>query len=479
MKFIIKLHPEIIMKSHSVRKRFTKVLAGNIRHVIKPLDETLAVVHHWDFIEVRSCDESKRDVILDNLQRLSGIHHILEVSEMTFVDMHDIFTKTLALVADTLIDKSFCVKVKRRGIHPFSSMDVASYVGGGLKQAVPSSKVQLKNPDVSVHIEIDGDKMMLVQGRYDGMGGFPMSTQEDVLSLISGGFDSAVASHEFIRRGSRVHYVFFNLGGMAHETGVRQMVSHLWGRYSRSHRVKFISVDFAPVVEAILSDVPDGYMGVVLKRMMVRVASDIAKFYKIPALVTGEAMGQVSSQTLSNLAIIDKASDTLILRPLITHDKPAIIQMAQDIKAYDIAKDLPEYCGVISKKPTVKATPEGIIEAEKSFDFNILKKVAKSAVVIDVKKLDLLDTPVHDIDTVYEVGAGECVIDIRSPMESEDSPLAVPHLCVPFYKLAKQMADLNKQTTYLLYCQQGVMSKLQAQAMAEQGFLVKVFKIHA
>lgn len=369
------------------------------------------------------------------------------------------------------------MRVKRRGKHDFSSMDVARYVGGGLNQAVPSATVKLKNPDITVHIEIDGDKMMIVRGRYDGMGGFPMSTQDDVLSLISGGFDSAVASHAFIRRGSRVHYVFFNLGGIAHEAGVRQMVSHLWGRYSRSHKVKFISVDFAPVVEAILTHVPDGYMGVVLKRMMVRVASDIARHYKIPALVTGEAMGQVSSQTLTNLAMIDKASDTLILRPLITHDKADIIQVAERIGAYDIAKELPEYCGVISKKPTVKATPDGVLDAERAFDFAILQKVAKSAVVIDVRQLDKLDTPSHNIPTVHDVQDDQIIIDIRSPMETDERPLDLPHLAIPFFKLAKQTADLDKSKTYLLYCQQGVMSKLQAVAMAEQGFDVKVLKL--
>ncbi|MDO4895743.1 MAG: tRNA uracil 4-sulfurtransferase ThiI [Moraxella sp.] len=478
MKFIIKLHPEIIMKSQSVRKRFIKVLSGNIRHVLKPTDETLTVFQHWDFIEVRSRDDTKRDVILDNLQRLSGIHHVLDVLQMDFDDLSDILNKVSAVVADDLAGKSFCVRVKRRGKHDFSSMDVARYVGGGLNQAIPTATVKLKNPDVTVHIEIDDDKMMIVQGRYEGMGGFPMSTQDDVLSLISGGFDSAVASHAFIRRGSRVHYVFFNLGGVAHETGVRQMVSHLWGRYSRSHRVKFISVDFAPVVEAILTHVPDGYMGVVLKRMMVRVASDIARHYKIPALVTGEAMGQVSSQTLTNLAMIDQASDTLILRPLITHDKADIIQMAERIGAYDIAKDLPEYCGVISKKPTVKATPDGVLDAEREFDFAILQKVAKSAVVIDVRQLDKLDTPSHDILTVHDVKDGEMVIDIRSPMETDERPLDLPHLAIPFFKLAKQTADLDKSKTYLLYCQQGVMSRLQAVAMAEQGFDVKVLKLH-
>ncbi len=104
-------------------------------------------------------------------------------------------------------------------------------------------------------------------------------------------------------------------------------------------------------------------MGVVLKRMMVRAASKVAERYGVQALVTGEALGQVSSQTLTNLRLIDNVSDTLILRPLISHDKEHIIDLAREIGTEDFARTMPEYCGVISKSPTVKAV-KAKIEAE-------------------------------------------------------------------------------------------------------------------
>ncbi|VFS52266.1 tRNA sulfurtransferase [Budvicia aquatica] len=130
-----------------------------------------------------------------------------------------------------------------------------------------------------------------------------------------------------MRRGCRVHYCFFNLGGAAHEIGVKQVAHYLWSRFGSSHKVRFISIDFAPVVGEILENVDDGQMGVVLKRMMVRAASAMAERYGVQAIVTGEALGQVSSQTLTNLRLIDNASDTLVLRPLISHDKEHIIDM--------------------------------------------------------------------------------------------------------------------------------------------------------
>lgn len=203
-----------------------------------------------------------------------------------------------------------------------------------------------------------------------GLGGFPISTQEDVLSLILGGFDSGVASHMFTSRGSRVLYVFFNLGRRVHEIDTKQMAYHLWQKYGSSNRVKFITVDFEPVVAKILQKIDDGQMGVVLKRMMVRAASSIAKDYRIEAIVTGEALGQVASQTLTNLRVIDKASDALILRPLITHDKKNIVDMTS-IGTADIAKSMPEFCGVISKNQRL-AIEHKIVGTEVNFDFDIL-----------------------------------------------------------------------------------------------------------
>ena len=479
MKFIIKLFPEIIMKSDSVRKRFVKILTGNIKNTLLPIDPNIVVVHHWDFIEVRSSDTMKRTVILETLQRISGIHHILEVDEYSFENLHDIFLKTLSEYEDKLINKTFCVRVKRRGRHEFDSMEVMRYVGGGLNQHIASAKVQLKNPDVTVRIEIEDDKMMLIKARHAGLGGFPMGTQEDVLSLISGGFDSSVSSFMFMRRGSRVHYLFFNMGGRVHEIGVKQMAYHLWSRYSYSHKVKFVTVDFEPVVAEILRCIDDGQMGVVLKRMMVRAASMVAERFGIEAIVTGEAMGQVASQTLTNLSMIDKAASKLILRPLITSDKEDIIHITEQIGTYEVAKAMPEFCGVISKSPTVKAVEDKLLAQEAKFDFQILKDATFNAQVQDIRQLNQTDDIIMP-DVTHHIQDGEVVLDIRTPEEADELPLQVDAtvIALPFYKLSSQFATLDQHKTYLLYCQQGVMSRLQAARLLSEGHRnVKVLKL--
>ena len=482
MKFIIKLFPEIMIKSDSVRKRFIKILTSNIRNVLLRETENVAVIRNWDFIEVRAKVVEEAPMVLDLLKRTPGIHHILEVEEYPFETMHDIFEQTLAQVRENLEGKTFCVRVRRKGKHEFRSLDVERYVGGGLNQRIETASVKLTKPDVTVRIDIDNDKMLLVKARHEGLGGYPIGTQEDVLSLISGGFDSGVSSYMLIRRGSRVHYCFFNLGGAAHEIGVKQMAYHIWSRYSTSHKVRFVAINFENVVGEILEKVDNGQMGVVLKRMMVRAASKIAGRFDIQAIVTGEALGQVSSQTLTNLRLIDKASDTLVLRPLVTHDKEQIIAMAKEIGTDDIAKSMPEFCGVISKNPTVKAIESKIVEEEGHFNFEVLEQAVQNAQFLDIREIaQQTEKEVVSVETTTELGENDVILDIRSPEETDEAPLELDNVEVkelPFYKLSSQFTALDQTKNYLLYCQRGVMSKLQALYLKENGFNnVKVFRL--
>lgn len=479
MKFVIKLFPEIMIKSESVRKRFVKILTGNIRNVLNKYDETVAVVRHWDYIEVRSKNENNRQLLIEQLQRIPGIHHFLEVEEKTFTTLHDIFQHTLHQVQAELENKTFCVRVKRKGKHDFTSIDAERYIGGGLNQHIETAKVRLTKPEVTVRIDIEQNQMLLIKQRHQGLGGYPIGTQEDVLSLISGGFDSGVSSYMLIRRGCRVHYCFFNLGGSAHEIGVKQMAYHIWQRYSGSHKVRFVAINFEPIVAEILEKIDNGQMGVVLKRMMVRAASKVAERFGIQAIVTGEALGQVSSQTLTNLRLIDQAAESLVLRPLITHDKEQIIAMAKEIGTDDIAKSMPEFCGVISKNPTVKAIKARIEQEEQHFNFELLEQVVQQAIYLDIRQIaEQTQQEVIEVEESSVLGENDVIIDIRSPEECEEKPLTLttPVIEIPFYRLSSQFAELDQTKNYLLYCDRGVMSKLQALYLKEQGFNPKVFK---
>ncbi|KPZ58895.1 tRNA uracil 4-sulfurtransferase ThiI [Pseudoalteromonas sp. P1-7a] len=483
LKFIVKLHPEIAIKSRSVRKRFTKVLENNIKIMLRRVDEKVQVRNNWDNISVvtKLDDAQTRLNFIDSLQRIPGIVQFIEVTETDFTTLDDIYKKAIDLVGHTIVGKTFCVRAKRIGEHDFTSTDLERYVGGGLNQHVEGARVKLSRPEVTIRLEVKDDKAYIVTKTHLGMAGFPLPTQEDVLSLMSGGFDSGVASYQMIRKGARTHFLFFNLGGAAHEIGVKQASYYLWKKFSSTHKVKFITVDFEPVVAEILENVENSQMGVVLKRMMMRAGSQVAEKLNIQALVTGESIGQVSSQTLANLSVIDRVTETLILRPLIQHDKQEIINIARKIGTAEMAETMPEYCGVISKKPTVKAKIDVIKAEEEKFDFDVLNTVVENARIMDVRDIDVeAKQELKEAESVVDLPAGAVVVDIRSPEEEDAAPLEIDGIDVvhlPFFRLATKFGDLPKDKDYYLYCERGVMSQLQALILHEAGFTgVKVYR---
>ena len=332
---------------------------------------------------------------------------------------------------------------------------------------------------IPLELEISKERLYVVRERHHGLGGYPIGSLDPVLSLISGGFDSPVASYMTMKRGMRTHFLFFNLGGRDHEIGVKEVALYLWQKYGCNQKVLFISVPFEEVVAELLTNIRDSYMGVVLKRMMLRVADRVAEDLDIDALVTGECVAQVSSQTLRNLSVIDQVTSRLVLRPLIASDKHDIIRTATEIGTEDFAANMPEYCGVISVNPTTKARLERIEADELNFDMEILDRAIESATQTRVDRFadeGALDR--SDVEVLAVPLAGSTIIDIRHPDEEELFPLKVHTtvLKIPFYELHTRFASLPEGATYMLYCGKGVMSRLHAGHLKDSTALdVKVY----
>jgi thiamine biosynthesis protein ThiI len=473
MHFIVKLFPEITIKSPPVRKRMTRQLRDNLRKLLVSIDPAVQLQQDWEKIQVvgPADDELTRQVV-DLLGRTPGIAKFARVQRYPLGDFDDVVEKTLIFWRNRLDNKSFAVRVKRVGEHGFKSSDVERYVGAALLRWCGTARVYLKRPDVTVRLEIRHNELYVIQAVYPGLGGFPLGTQDAVISLLSGGFDSSVASYLTIKRGLCTHYLFFNLGGRNHEVGVKQVASYLWQKYASSHPVHFITIPFAGVVEEILTRVGNAEMGVVLKRMMLRVASEVARELKIDALVTGESVAQVSSQTLANLAVIDAVTDALVLRPLITADKGDIIDIARAIGVEDFAANMPEYCGVISVRPTTRATGQKVAHEEEKFDFSVLEHALAHARVQTIDEV-LNDTGTIPVDTFESPPPDSVILDIRHPDEVCSRPLNVPEAEVelmPFYTLQGRFRELKQASRYVLYCDRGAMSQLHAEHLIEQGF---------
>jgi thiamine biosynthesis protein ThiI len=347
------------------------------------------------------------------------------------------------------------------------------YLGFGLLQQTQALRVDLHKPEVTINLEVKEDRVLLVERRIQGIGGYPQSSQENVVSLISGGFDSIVATYLTMKRGAKTHFLFFNLGGAAHEAAVKQVSYYLWNKFGSSARVKFICVPFEEVVGEILQNVHHSHMGVVLKRMMFRAAERMAIKVAAEALITGESISQVSSQTLTNLGVIDRVTEVLVLRPLITYDKQDIIDLATKIGAYEFAASMPEYCGVVSDRPTVRAQLKRVEEEEQQFNFDVLEDALANASV------DNIDTVVDEFKTNGSLPpqqwlqTNDVVVDVRTDDEQQKKPLNLPGveiIMVPFFQLSKQFLSFDQSRNYLLYCEQGVMSQLHALHFKDQGF---------
>lgn len=484
MKLIIKPFPEITIKSRPVRKQFLRQLTKNIRLVLRDLDLELSLSGEWDNIEL-VCDVRDERCKAELFERLSctpGIAHFLEVAEYPLVDLDDVTAKCKQHFGHLLAGKQFSVRCKRSGKHDFSSMDVDRVVGSTLRRECGAAGIELRNPEVVVQLEIRDQRLLIVHNRTEGLGGYPLGSIEQSLVLMSGGFDSTVAAYQMMRRGLMTHFVFFNLGGRAHELGVMEVAHYLWKKFGSSHRVLFISVPFEEVVGEILSKVDNSQMGVILKRMMLRAASQVAADLGISALVTGEAISQVSSQTLTNLSVIDSVTDTLVLRPLIAAHKQDIIDTAYKIGTAEFAKNMPEYCGVISVNPTTKARGYRIEHEEKQFDMGVLERAVANArrIAIDHVIEELAqDVPVEQVS---EALPGQIVLDIRHPDAIDDDPLEIEGVevqALPFYAINNRFKQLDANRQYLLYCDKGVMSRLHAHHLVSEGHTnVRVYRPH-
>ncbi|QOI11187.1 tRNA 4-thiouridine(8) synthase ThiI [Blochmannia endosymbiont of Colobopsis nipponica] len=481
MKLILKLSPEITIKSRFVRLSFSRSLVQNIRIVLKQHNYLVFLTRYWDYIELQIKDNNFFLGVVNLLINIPGISRIWLVEEYLFASIHDIGLKTISVNYNKLVGKAFCVRVKRHGEHIFTSQDIECYIGAFIIKNIRGTRVNLKNPEITVFLEINKNRFFLIIERYQGIGGFPLGTQGNVLSLLSGGFDSAVSSYMLMRRGCKVNYCFFNFGDSLHVVAIKKIAYSLWTQFGSSHKVLFFVVNFLPLVNEIIQKIDIRNVMIVLKRMMLRISASIAVRHNMQALITGESVGQVSSQTLINLHLIDIASDVLVLRPLISYDKEQIISIARKIGVEKIVDSVPEYCGFFSNHPTIAGDRFKIELQEKKINYLVFDEIFTQIQVFNIKDiLSYSKDDLLDIEITSKVGCEEIVLDIRREEEQENNPLDLVNIKIqklPFYKLASQFGNLDANKFYLLYCDHGIMSRIQANYLYEQGFRnVKIYR---
>jgi thiamine biosynthesis protein ThiI len=263
---------------------------------------------------------------------------------------------------------------------PLRSADLDRVLGAAVVRAT-GARVDLEHPGLTVFVEVHKDRILFSFGKEPGPGGFPVGSSGRVVALLSGGIDSPVAAWRMMKRGCTVTFATFHAFPLQDRTLMDKAreLARLLTRWQ--YRSRLLLVPFAPVQQAVVASCPAPLRVVLYRRFMVRIAEALAARHGAKALVTGESLGQVASQTLDNLAVIDAVAQGPVLRPLVGMDKDEITQQARRIGTYETST-LPDQdcCQLfVPKSPALAARPAEVQEAEQALDVRALVQAAAGA----------------------------------------------------------------------------------------------------
>jgi len=464
---LVRLAAELATKSNRTRRRFQERLAGNIRDALEASGIDGSVEDHWSRLFVEASEP--RSVEL--LARVFGVSSASVVDARIDADLEAIVETGHALYADRIGGGTYAVRCRRVGSHDFSSRDVKERLGAALN---PYGEVDLDEPGFTAAVEVRHDVAYLYHARVPGPGGLPLGVEGKAVCLISGGFDSAVAAWLMLKRGVSVEYVFCNLAGAAYERAVISVAKVLADEWSYGDRPRIHVVDFEELVDHLRERATPRYWQVVLKRLMYRTAERIAREIGAEAIVTGESIGQVSSQTLGNLRAIDEVADLPVFRPLVGLDKQEIIERADRIGTSALSARVREYCAILPDRPVTHARPEAARDEEAKLELDRIERLVGKRKVLDLRDLDPFDL-VEPYIFADEVPEGAVVIDCRTAEEYASWHYPGAERRSP-RDLATHMGQLDKERTYLLYCARGVQTAHLAELMQRAGFEAYSFR---
>ena len=457
---MLRLAGELAIKGRRTRRRFQQKLVRNIKDAYREAGCECTVREEWSRLFV----ETDCGVAEEPLSRVFGLSSWSRIDSVLPARLDEIIERGVELYGDRVKGRTYAVRARRSGRHGFRSIDVMQQLGAALN---PGATVDLDDPEVEVCVEIRDESAYLFAGRSQGPGGLPLGVESRGVSLLSGGFDSAVASWMLLRRGVALDYVFCNLGGDAYRRMVLEVGQVLADRWSHGTRPRLYTVEFGPVVDQLKAVVGSSYLQVALKRQMYRAAEAIALRRRADAIVTGEAVGQVSSQTLANLRAIDAAVSLPVLRPLIGSDKEEIVASARRIGTYELSARVREYCSISDGRTATGARPETLVREEADLDPAVLENAVSEAVDVGLRGLRMGAIVAAGLFT-DQVPAGAVVIDVR---DEEESPMPIDGVVrVRPDQLESRLSDLDRARPVVLVCSQGMVSAQIAERMQRAGF---------
>lgn len=366
------------------KKMFTQKLASNIKKALVDFPQ-VKVIPDYDFMYL-DLHEAPEEAVIEKVKPIFGIQSIspvyivekdMEVAKKVVLDL---------LSQEDLEGKTFKI-MTRRSDHTFEmdTNQINLFLGDAVLEAFPDIKVQLKQPDITVRIDVRREHLMVSLKTIQGAGGLPVGTSGRVMLMLSCGIDSPVAGYLAMKRGMEIQCVHFASPPYTSPQALEKtkLLAAKIARFGGS--IQFLTVPFSRIQEEIKKSVPEAYLMTIMRRFMLRITDQLRENARALAIANGESVGQVASQTLDSMVAINDVTNTPIIRPVATMDKLDIIKVAEEIDTFELSIQPFEDCCTVFAPPSPKTKPklEKARQYEARLDVEGLIKEAVEGTVIE------------------------------------------------------------------------------------------------
>lgn len=461
---LLRLSGELGTKSTRTRRRFLNQLLDNVRRALAQAGVRGRAHHTWSRLWVETPDPERAE---DALRRVFGVRALSRGVQVPFDTSEDLTERLAGLARERVRGHTFAVRTRRLAGGSINAHDLDVSLGAALLG--DSAGVNLDHPEVTVQVLAGTGRAFLSLDQLGGPSGLPLGTGGRALALLSGGFDSPVAAWHVLRRGVELDLVHFDLGAGS-STAALVVARTLMERWAPGFGVRVHVVDFQDLVDGLREQVPAKVRQILLKRAMYRAAGALARRLGLDALVTGEALAQVSTQTLRSLAVCEQAAGGVpVLRPLIGLDKPDIIELARRVGTHDASATVQELCGIADGEkvvtwPSVERAEAAEAELGALGGGTWVEARLGARRVIELAEWTPPETP-SDLE-LDEVPDGALLVDVREPFEGP----SVGDLQLPGSVALELLDRLDRESAYVLVCPHGQRSRALAAQLRGRGY---------
>ena len=388
-KLVMIKYGELTTKKDNL-KVFVDKLYNNVNNKLKDYDVVITKNKVRMFIDIKDYDENE---IISKLNEVFGIHSIV-VCYKTEKNLDKIIYDSVNLLKKSKFN-TFKVETNRADkTFPYNSIEISKLVGAGILKNIPNIKVDVHNPEITLHIEIRLEYSYIYTKEIKGLGGYPTGIQGKGLLMLSGGIDSPVAGFLANKRGIDIDCIYFDSPPHTSIEAKNKVITLAKKLTKYGSNINLYVVPFTELQEEIYKNIDSTYMITIMRRMMYRIATLVAKKTKSKVIINGESIGQVASQTLTSMYVINNVTNMPIIRPVSCLDKLEIIEIAKKIDTYETSIIPFEDCCTIfvPKHPVINPNLDKCIEYESLIDYNnMIDKAINNIEKIEVKKYKIVE----------------------------------------------------------------------------------------